>query len=330
MGLHPIVAGTVDELLAPFLDWITDAPADPFVPQVVVVPNIAMAEYLEAAIRSEHGVCANVEFLFPGRLRERSGVPAVWPWSVEDATWMVLTALDDPALAAAYGLTARLEERPLAVARHLAELFDRYHSYRPGLIEAWRRGEFVDDLGGATLDERFRWQYELFRVVDAAHPRPDPAPRRLPDRIALFGTGAPVGAQADLVHALAADTDITAFLLVPGPLPDALERWAAPAVAALDAFTGGTGHRPVGPAALPEIELHLCYGPAREFDAARDAILDRFAADPTLTARDVTVIAPAINRTAPLAAPILGAPLADGTRGEPLHLPVRIADRVPT
>ncbi|MFM8971483.1 MAG: exodeoxyribonuclease V subunit gamma, partial [Actinomycetota bacterium] len=329
-GVRPIVAGTAAALLPAFLEWIADAPTDPFESQVVVVPNVGMAEYLEAAIRAANGVCANVEFLVPGRLRERSGVAAVWPWSVEETTWSVLAALDDPALAARCGLTARLEERPLAVARHIAELFDRYHSYRPGLIEAWRDGAFIDDLDGSTLDERFRWQYELLRAVDDANPPPAAQPRTLPHRVALFGAGEPVGAQARLIRTLAADTDITAFLLVPGPLPDALERWAAPAVAALDAFTGGTGHRPVGPAALPEVELHLCYGPAREFDAARDAILGRFAADPALTAREVTVIAPAIHRTAPLAAPILGAPLADGTTGEPLHLPVRIADRVPT
>ena len=54
-----------------------------------------IAEYLEAAIRHRFGVCANVEFLFPGRLRERSGIPATWPWSVEEATWMILAALDD-------------------------------------------------------------------------------------------------------------------------------------------------------------------------------------------------------------------------------------------
>lgn len=329
-GLHPVVASTATALLDPFLEWIADAPADPFDPQVVVVPNIGMAEYLEGAIRARFGICANVEFLFPGRLRERSGVPAVWPWSVEETTWMVLAALEDLALAAACGLTARLEERPLAVARHIAELFDRYHSYRPGLIEAWRCAEFVDDLGGVTLDERFRWQYELLRVVDAANPRPEPAPRRLPDRIAMFGTAAPVGAQADLVHALAADLDITAFLLVPGPLPSALERWVEPAVAALSHFTGGSADRSADPARLPDLDLHLCFGPAREFDAARDAILDAFGGDPTLTARDVTVVAPAIARSAPLAAPILGAPLHDDHPDAPRRLPVRIADRVPS
>ena len=329
-GLHPVVASTTGALLDPFLEWIADAPADPFDPQVVVVPNIGMAEYLEGAIRARFGICANVEFLFPGRLRDRSGIAAAWPWSVEETTWMVLAALEDPALAEACGLTARLEERPLAVARHIAEIFDRYHSYRPGLIEAWRRGEFVDDLGGVTLDERFRWQFELLRDVDAANPRPEPAARHLPDRIAMFGTGAPVGAQADLVHALAADTHITAFLLVPGPLPSALERWVEPAIAALAHFTGGTTARPTDAARLPELDLHLCYGPAREFDAARDALLDASAVDPTLTARDITVVAPAIARTAPLAAPILGAPLADDMPDTPRRLPVRIADRVPS
>lgn len=329
-GLHPVVAGTAGELVRPFLDWIADAPADPFVAQVVVIPNIGMAEYLEGAIRARFGICANVEFLFPGRLRERSGVAAAWPWSVEEATWMVLAALEDPALAAACGLTARLEERPLAVARHIAELFDRYHSYRPGLITAWRHGEFVDDLGGVTLDERFRWQYELLRAVDAANPRPEPAPRRLPERIAMFGTGAPVGAQAELVHALAADLHVTAFLMVPGPLPSALERWVEPAVAALAHFSGGVADRPADAARLPDLDLHLCYGPAREFDAARDALLDAFATDATLSARDVTVVAPAIARSAPLAAPILGAPLADDRPDAPRHLPVRIADRVPS
>ncbi|MFM7059936.1 MAG: exodeoxyribonuclease V subunit gamma [Actinomycetes bacterium] len=329
-GLATATASTVDELLGSFLDWLhRTAPADPFDPQVVLVPNAGMAEYLEAAVRADarFGVCTNVEFVFPGRLRQRSGVVAIWPFSVDETMWLVLRALEDEELAAASGLHDRLAERPLAVARHIAELFERYHSYRPQMLAAWRDGEYLDDRDGQALDPWFRWQCDLFRAIDAIAPTPDVAPRDLPNRIALFGLGAPVGALAEVVHALEVDTEIAAFLLVPGALPPALERWRAPAIAALEHFDEGA--TTPGPCRLPVGELHLSYGAPREFDAVRDALLERLDADPTLTARDVTVIAPAIQQFAPIAVPVLSTPLVGHSEQAPRRLPVRVTDRVP-
>ena len=80
-GLTTLTASTITDLLGPFLDWLhRSTPTDPFAAQVVVVPNAGVAEYLEDAIRSDprFGVCANVDFMFPGRFRQQSGEPATW------------------------------------------------------------------------------------------------------------------------------------------------------------------------------------------------------------------------------------------------------------
>lgn len=328
MALITTVCSTPDELLPDFLEWVSLRPEDPFESQLVVVPNIGMAEYLDAAIRGAHGVSANIEFAFTGKLRARSGIRSALPWGLDQTTWLILRALDDEALAERCGLAQRLRDRPLAVARHIAELFDRYASYRPGMLRAWQRGDALDDDLGSELDPRFIWQYEIFHATQAFAENPEITSRDLPSRIALFGAGPPVGAQAELVHTLALELDVRAFLLVPGPLPATLERWAAPAVAALSHFDA-TASRPITPCVLPRASLHVCFGAAREFDAARDAILDELGNDTGLNARDITVLVPSLNRNASLATPILGASLLGNAQSEQRSLPVRLADRVP-
>ena len=328
MALITSVCSTPDELLPAFLEWVSHRPEDPFESQLVIVPNIGMAEYLDAAIRDTHGISANIEFAFTGKLRARSGIRTAMPWGVDETTWLILRALDDEALAEHCGLAQRLRDRPLAVARHIADLFDRYGSYRPGMLRAWRNGDALDDEAGSELDPRFLWQYEIFRATQKFAETQESTERDLPNRIALFGAGPPVGAQAELVHALAQDIEVHAFLLVPGALPATLERWAAPAIAALHHFDP-SATRPITPCVLPNASLHICFGAAREFDAARDAILDELASDIGLNARDVTVLVPSLNRNASLATPILGAPLLGNAQHDKRSLPVRLADRVP-
>ncbi len=328
VALVTTVSSTSAELLPDFLEWVSLRPEDPFESQLVVVPNIGIAEYLDAAIRDTHGISANIEFAFTGKLRARAGIPTAMPWGVDETTWLILRALEDEPLAEHCGLAQRLRDRPLAVARHIADLFDRYGSYRPGMLRAWQRGDALDDEAGAELDPRFLWQYEIFKATQKFAENQETKARDLPNRIALFGAGPPVGAQAELVHALAKEIEVHAFLLVPGALPATLERWAAPAIAALHHFDP-SATRPITRCVLPNSSLHICFGAAREFDAARDSILDGLANDKSLNARDITVLLPSLNRNASLATPILGAPLLGHNQNEQRSLPVRLADRVP-
>jgi exodeoxyribonuclease V gamma subunit len=80
------------------------------------------------------------------------------------------------------------------------------------------------------------------------------------------------------------------------------------------------------------VQFHACYGPMREVQAARDALLHCLAADPDLTEEDILVVCPGLETFAPLIEAAFGPSAtsgpgdANGTLKRPL-LRYRIADR---
>lgn len=79
----------------------------------------------------------------------------------------------------------------------------------------------------------------------------------------------------------------------------------------------------VDPAHDASIRFHIAHGPQREVEALHDALLDAFAADPTLQPREVIVMVPEVADYAPHVQAVFGrhAP------GDPRHLPFSLADR---
>ncbi|MEE4360001.1 MAG: exodeoxyribonuclease V subunit gamma [Pseudomonadales bacterium] len=78
----------------------------------------------------------------------------------------------------------------------------------------------------------------------------------------------------------------------------------------------------VVPDADRSIQFVDCYGPMREVEVLHDWLLARFAADATLTPRDVVVMIPDIDRYAPFVEAVFGGVEARATR-----MPFSIADR---
>ncbi len=72
------------------------------------------------------------------------------------------------------------------------------------------------------------------------------------------------------------------------------------------------------------VQLHSCYGLARQIEALRDALLHLFAADETLLPRDVVVMCPRIAEVAPLVSAVFGAKRG---RGAPPSIPYRMTDQ---
>ena len=73
---------------------------------------------------------------------------------------------------------------------------------------------------------------------------------------------------------------------------------------------------------LPSIELHATHGPLRQCEALRDALLRRFALDPTLEPRHILVLTPDLGAFAPLIAAVFGR----NEKGFAPTIPVHIAD----
>jgi exodeoxyribonuclease V gamma subunit len=258
---------------------VVDRPLDdPFTPEVVAVPTRGVERWLTHRLSAvlgaspgrADGVCANVEFPFPGRLvgdvlAEATGVDRHEdPWRAERLVWPVLEVLD-ACIGEAWCdlLTAHLgrgdddpgdgrpgdddlrRTRRFATARHVADLFDTYGVQRPAMVLDWLAGGHGDGAGG-QLPEDARWQAELLRRV-RGHVGTAGPPERvadactrlragtldvdLPARVSLFGLTRLPATYLDVLRALAVRREVHLFALHPSLV--LWDRMAASGVPAL-------------------------------------------------------------------------------------------------
>ncbi|HEY5787745.1 MAG TPA: exodeoxyribonuclease V subunit gamma, partial [Microlunatus sp.] len=122
-------------------------------------------------------------------------------------------------------------------ARRAADLFARYGSERPELLDRWRVGEDVDSRGAPLAADR-AWQAELWRRLRSELDVPPPAERlpqalarlsggshtlNLPERLSVFGLTGLDRTQHRVLTALGAQRDVHLWLTHPSPaLWDAL------------------------------------------------------------------------------------------------------------
>ena len=130
---------------------LRDAPAGPFIPEIVAVQSTGMARWLSLELATRLGVLANVQFPFPARLLweiSRAVLPDLperSPYAPEVLVWRIMGLLpgtaDDPALAPIRAYADPEDDlRRFQLARRIADLFDQYLVYRPDWIAAWERG----------------------------------------------------------------------------------------------------------------------------------------------------------------------------------------------
>ncbi len=226
------------------------------------------------------GVCANVEFPFPGRLiggaiAIASGIePEADPWPPERSVWPLLDVVqrcvDEPWLAqlsAHLGGGSSDHGRRFGRLRVIAELYDHYGVRRPAMLHAWTRGEDVDG-SGAPLAPAFGWQAELWRRLRAeigvrspaerlseacARVREAPELLPLPARLSLFGLTRLPASYVQALGALAAGREVHLFLLHPSPALWSLIGQREPARAIVRRAEDGT-------AALAENRLLASWG----------------------------------------------------------------------
>ena len=239
-----------DALVEALGDVLSAGLPDPLQTEVISVPTRGVERWLTQRLSGRlgtsperaDGVCANVDFPFPGRLiggavAAASGVDRDEdPWLPERAVWPLLDLLDagmeEPWLATVAGhLAGSTRSRRFSTARHLTDLYDRYAVHRPWMLTAWAVGEDVDDAG-SPLPGDARWQAELWRRLRARIATPGPAERlehacarleadpslaELPERVSLFGLTRLPASYLQVLRALAAQRDVHLFLLHPSP-----------------------------------------------------------------------------------------------------------------
>jgi hypothetical protein len=182
------------DLLVAMLAELLQVPApDPMSQELVAVPTRGIERWLTQQLSHtlgtgpdrRDGICANVEFPFPGTLVSSalaagSGIEEESdPWVADRSVWPLLevigSSLEEPWLRP---LASHLrnaapegERRSYASARHIADLFDRYAVHRPEMVLEWSRGSDA----GVPADGS--WQAALWRRLRERIGTPSPAER---------------------------------------------------------------------------------------------------------------------------------------------------------
>jgi exodeoxyribonuclease V gamma subunit len=234
------------EDLAAELGRVLETPRGlPLSPEVVVVQSRGMARWLSMALATRSGVCANVRFEFPGKvLAALTDAPdAASGFSPAALRWRLLRVLPgllaSPAFAslrpdcAALLAGAPIDRRALSLATRLADLYDRYLTWRPEMVIAWEAGEL--DAGGAT--GRDAWQSLLWRALVASVPEAarghlarrarTPAVTAPWPRLCFFGMASLPPLYLDALAA--ADDRLEVHLFVPVPFTQFAHGLAGPA-----------------------------------------------------------------------------------------------------
>jgi exodeoxyribonuclease V gamma subunit len=244
--LHVHRSDRADELVAQLAELVAVPLPDPMQAEVVSVPTRGIERWLSQRLAGQlgaspgahDGVCANVEFPFPGSLisgalAQASGIdPKADPWLPERAVWPLMEVVEehfaDPWLTP---LAKHIENsetvegsKRFSSIRHVADLFDRYAVHRPDMLQRWA-------AGSPQLDEA-AWQVDLWchlrnrigepgpaeRLVDTCQTlRKEPELLALPHRISLFGLTRLAASYLDVLDAIAKGREVHLFLLHPSP-----------------------------------------------------------------------------------------------------------------
>jgi exodeoxyribonuclease V gamma subunit len=246
--LHVHRSERADALVGMLRDVVADPLDDPIAAEVVSVPTRGIERWLTQRLSAHlgatpgrhDGVCANIDFPFPGSvvngaLALAAGTePDADPWLPQRAVWPLLEVVeahfDEPWLAPLAqhirnSETVR-ESKRFSSIRHVADLFDRYAVHRPEMVRDWAEGS--GDEGQA---ETF-WQVELWRRLRARIGQPSPAERLVdacqrlrdepdllthPPRLSLFGLTRLPASYLDVLEAIGAGREVHLFLLHPSP-----------------------------------------------------------------------------------------------------------------
>ena len=189
--LHVHRSERADVLVAMLADLVAAPLEDPMVPEVVSVPTRGIERWLTQQLSGRlgvtpgrhDGVCANVEFPFPGTLVGRALAlasdtdPDADPWLPQRSVWPLIEVVEEHfgegwlAPLAQHIINSKTVDgsRRFSSIRHVADLFDRYAVHRPDMLQRWAEGQ-------PQLDEA-PWQVELWSLLRERIGRPSPAER---------------------------------------------------------------------------------------------------------------------------------------------------------
>lgn len=228
MFLHQ--SNRLESLLRQLHALVREPLADPLAPEIVVVQNPGMAQWVAQQLAFSVGIAAHLAFPLPARfvwdvLQGLAGSPAEEDrYRKPVIRWRIMALL--PRLLGQPGfaeIAAYLREddnggKLYQLAGRISDVFDQYLVYRPDLLTRWEQGEET------------HWQAQLWRALVArAVPhrarladrfrrllaeQPD-IPGRLPQRCHLFGLNSLAPVYLDVVAQLSRHIEVHLYHLSP-------------------------------------------------------------------------------------------------------------------
>lgn len=209
---------------------------DPLQPELVLVQNQGMAQWLTQQLTQHRSICANVRFMLPAEFSwelYRGMRPELENRSLFDRhvlSWRIMgelsSQLEDPVFAP---LQRYLDgdlpvQRQHQLAQRIADVYDQYLVYRPEWLSAWESGELLG------LGPEEDWQANLWQRLAAATAEPhrarlwhefmrseqlEQALETLPQRLAVFGISSLPPTFLNLLRRVAERREVHFFWLNP-------------------------------------------------------------------------------------------------------------------
>ena len=231
-GLNLFTSNRLEILVSELAAVLRSPLGHPLKKEVIVVQSRGMERWICLELARKNGICANMDFPFPGRFTAEAFYALVPEAPRQEAayepgrmTWDIMRLLP-PLLAEGPFESLRrylgdgdADVRLLQLASRIATTFDHYLVYRPDLLLGWEAGK------------ESHWQALLWRALagskDARHPaalldaflriiRSGKADRTaLPERVSVFGISALPPFHIHVLAALAGLMDVNLFLMNP-------------------------------------------------------------------------------------------------------------------
>lgn len=170
MTIDVVSALSADKILPLLAERLNKPLDDPFAPDIVVVPGIGIADWIQEQLSLQfgsQGIVANTKFWLPNEFNAIVSASADHGVKMPDSNvlqWVIFEYLSNMALEGeepAPGFS--LAKRKLSFAKRVAELFDRYAVHRPEMIVDWNAGKDTD--GANPLSDNQKWQPHLWREI---------------------------------------------------------------------------------------------------------------------------------------------------------------------
>ena len=170
MAIDVVSALSADNLLPLLAERLSKPLDDPFAPDIVVVPGIGIADWIQEQLSLKfgpQGIVANTKFWLPNEFNAIVSASADHGVKKPDASALQWAIFEHLSNKAAEGIEPApgfmLAKRKLSYAKRVAELFDTYSVHRPEMILDWNAGKDTD--GATPLSDHQKWQPILWREL---------------------------------------------------------------------------------------------------------------------------------------------------------------------